>query len=423
MRRNVRPAIVVLAAVLVCTGLPVPVDAANISTNPSSLTLCKGGGTGTFTATRPNNTIQASSANTSIATVSPASGTSPALFTVTAQATTGTTNVNLTDLPNGDSGTEVVNVNGPLSVTPTTMTISSSSSITVNDPGPNVAITANSSAPGVATVTANATTSAGSATLTVTPVSAGNATITVNDAAHCTAQTVTVTVTTGSLTVSKANITLNGAGANTTFTASEANYTGPITATSSNTNVVTVSPTSAPGPTPGPYTVTAAGTQFGPATVTVADNHGGSQPISVLVTGGTISASGGTSVSFSVHDNTNAVLPSTSSAISVTGSVQTTSTGSANITVSSPNNYQGSNGGAFNIGYLSYQCTNNNGGGSFQGSMLQLVAKGTATPCWSLGANAFANINFNLSLFLDDRAIPADSYNAHPGYSIVLTAS
>lgn len=314
-----------------------------------------------------------------------------------------------------------------------TFTTAVAQNITVTDPGPAIGISATSSDTTVATVTASATTNASThqAALTVTPIngskngsSPATATITITDAAGCAAQTVNVSVTPGSLTLTPTSLTLAGGGASKTFTASESLYTGLFSATSANTQVATVSPSSGNGPGPTTFTVSPVGTAFGPTTITVTDDHAGSQHVNVVVTGGTITA-GSNSVTFTAGNNTNAHLAAAAS-IAVTGSLQTTSSGSGQIAVSSPSNITGTHGGTLLIGYLTYNCTatgtGTNQGGSFASGFLQLIASAGATPCVTFPANQFSSLSFNMNLFLDARALPADSYSGS-GFQIVLSAT
>gem|GEM_PF-5219636 len=344
--------------------------------------------------------------------------------------------ITITDRDSPPNATVNATVNGPISASPNPLPpfngTTTPQNITVTDPGPSVVINATSSDTTVATVTANATTNATThqATLTVTPINGSKnhatpatATITITDAAGCPSQTVGVTVSPGTLTLSPTSLTLAGGGASKSFTASETNYTGAFNAVSNNTQIATVSPSTGNGPGPATFNVSPVGTAFGPTTVTVSDDHNSSQDVSIVVTGGTITA-GSNSVGFTSTDNASAHLAG--APITVTGSLQTTSTGTGQIAVSSPGNITGTHGGTLFIGYLTYNCSangsGNNQGGTFPGGFLQLIANTTATPCVTFPASQFSNLNFNVNLFLDARALPADNYTGS-GFQIVLSAT
>lgn len=438
--QRITAAIVAFCSVFLIVCAPAYAD--SLIFNPTSLRVCVGS-TATFTVMHNGGggtqfTENAASASTSVATVTPASQTTSGAnkitppFTVTG-VSANSTQINITDTKT--SGNEPVNVNGPITRSPTSLTFSGTTAtqnITVTDPGPSVTINANSSDTTVATVTASTTTNASThqATLTVTPVNGSKngftpatATITITDGASCASQTVSVTVSPGTLTLSPTSLTLAGGGTSKSFTGSETDYTGALNALSNNTQIATVSPATGTGPGPVTFNVSPVGTAFGPTTVTVKDDHNGSQNVNVVVTGGTISA-GSNTVGFTSTDNTKAHLAG--APITVTGSLQTTSTGTGQIAVSSPGNITGTHGGTLLIGYLTYNCTGNgsgnNQGGAFASGFLQLIASTTATPCVTFPSSQFSNLNFNINLFLDDRALPADNYTGS-GFQIVLSAT
>lgn len=418
---------------------PPPADA-SVTVTKSSIALCTAGNTSTTFAASSNAPgnpqLNASSSPAGVVNVTPAGNQNATSVTYTVtQVGAGSATISVTDKNHNGDKSIAASVNGPLAITPTSLTFNGttgSQSITVTDPGPAVSINATSSDPTVATVTASAATDPAThqATLDVTPVNGSknghapaSATITISDGAGCPSKTLTVTVAPGALTLSPASLTLAGGGSSKTFTASESDYTGAFSAASDNTQIASVSPATGNGPGPTTFTVSPVGTAFGPAHVTVTDDHGGGQSVDVVVTGGTISAESN-NVSFTADDNTNPHLAS--SPISVTGSMQTTSSGTGQIAVSAPADISGSHGGSLLIGYLTYNCTGsgtgNNQGGAFAGGFLQLIAGDTASPCVTFPSDQYATLNFNVNLFLDDRALPADTYYGS-GFQIVLSAT
>lgn len=404
-----------------------------ITLTPPSLTVCAAAvNTKQFNASHGNFTQTATSLNTSIATVSPAGGTGGNVnYTVTGH-TAGSTTINLTDTQ-GASGAENVSVNGPISVSgPLTFSgTTASQNITVTEPGPNVLVSATSSDTTVATVVASATTSSNTATLAVTPVNGSKAgitpataTITITDAAGCASKTVNVSVSPGTLTTSGGPLTFSGSLTPQSFTAAETDYTGLLSAASGNTALANVAPASGNGPGPVSFTVTPTGTAFGSTSITVTDNHTGSASVNVLVTGGTIAIPGSSTATFTANDNANAHL--SGSSIRVTGSLQTTASGTGQIAVKSPANITGTHGGSLLIGYLTYNCTangsGNDQGGTFAPGFLSLIASAQAANCVTFPATDFATLDFNLNLFLDDRAVKADTYTGS-GFQVVLSAT
>jgi hypothetical protein len=384
---------------------------------------------GTFTAT-DSGQIDALSDTPSVATVSPNKAPSGSTFTVHGVGP-GSAVINLSK--GSDTGSQQVRVNGPIGVSPATLSFNGTSAaqnITVTDPGPNIAVTASSSDTTVATVTPSQTTSSNTATFAVTPVNGSKggvvpatATITFSDAAACTSRTVSVTVTPGALTVSTTSLSFAGtAAAAQPFTASETDYTGLLSAASGNTSVATVTPASGSGP--GPVSFSVSPTGFGTTSIAVTDNHSGSRSVSVLVSGGSIAIAGSTTAAFTASDNTNAHLAA--SPIQVSGSLQTTATGSAQLAVMSPANITGTHGGSLLIAYLTYNCTangsGNDQGGIFATGFLQLIASTQASSCVTFPSNQFASLDVNVNLFLDDRPIPADTYTG-TGFQVVLTAT
>lgn len=448
------PAALALLLVLPLIPRSVAFAANTITASPNPLPVCVGG-KGTFTAKDGNNTVSATSQSPSIATVSAAGNNT---FTVTGQSA-GTDTINLTDASN--IGTEQVNVNGPLSVSSgSSLTFDGTRSdgsgtapqtFTVSDLGPATTVTATLAA-GAASfsntsvvLTSQKATVSGQAQFTVYPVGSSTASsaatsIALSDLSGCSvSNAVSVTVIPGALSLSASSLNFSalGSGNSKIFTASEYDYTGALTATSSNTSVATVSPATTPAPGAAKsvtYTVTPV--NYGKSTISVSDVRPSSQSVSVLVSGGTISIPMGSShtASFAtINDNTNQHLAATP--IRITGSVETTASGGANIYVLSPGDIIGSGGDVLKIAYLTYNCTSNdsskNQGGSFATGFLALIANTAAANCLTFGnaggTGQYADIDLNVNLFLDDRTVPADTYTTGSGqnnpFQVVLSAT
>jgi hypothetical protein len=239
------------------------------------------------------------------------------------------------------------------------------------------------------------------------------------------------------LSTSSLNFSALGSSNNQVFTAQEFNYVGTLNASSSNTSVATITPASTPAPGAAKsvtYTVTPV--NFGKSTITVSDVRPTSQTVSVLVSGGTIAIPMGSShiASFgTIKDNTNQHLAATP--IRVTGSVETTASGGANVYVLSPGDITGTSGNLLKISNLTYNCTSNdpakNQGGQFATGFIQLIANTAAANCLTFGNAAgtgqFADLDLNVNLFLDDRTLPADTYSTASGantpFQVVLSAT
>lgn len=459
--RIVSGTLAILATLQFVTGAAV-LAAGSISSTPNPLGVCVHG-SGTFKVMHGSATITASSnSNPSVATVSPASVPSGSSFTASGLSV-GTTTIGLTDTSSG-TGSETINVNGPLSVSSgSSLTFdgtlsngsgTTSQTFTVSDPtasGVSTTVTASLPAsPVIASFSSTSTvlsaqqaTASGQATFRVFPIGTSGNSATVNialsDASNCSLPSaVSVTIKAGALTLSTANLTFNGLGNknNQTFTAQEFNYDGTLNATTpAGNNVVTVSPTTTTAPGAAStvqYTVTP--NAYGKSTITIGDTRQQSQNVSVLVPGGTISLPNSSIAAFgTVNDNTNQFLPATP--IRVTGSMETTTTGGANVYVTSPSDIIGSSGDLLKISYLTYNCSTNDGtknqGGTFTSGHIQLIANTAASNCLAFGnaggTGQYADLDFNVNLFLDDRTVPADTYSTATGantqFTVVLSAT
>lgn len=218
--------------------------------------------------------------------------------------------------------------------------------------------------------------------------------------------------------------------ANDTFTAQETSYTGafsPTVTTALGTSpVVSVSPTSANGPGPATFTVTPQ--NYGKGSVKVIDTHGGAGTLNVVVSGGTVSINNSSITFPTVTDNTSQFFAANT--VNVMGSLMSVSSGSQ-IAVLSPSftnaAISGTHGGQLPLGALTYSCSgtvnsNRNQSASFSTSKITFANNALASPCVTFPADSFSNLNFTLSVFLDDRDVPADTYTAS-GFLLVLSAN
>ncbi len=253
---------------------------------PNNLTFVLGGASQTFTASESSYTgpITAASNDTTVATVA-GSGTGPGPVTFTVAPTgAGTTTITVTG---GDGpGTVKITVIGPITTAPTSLTFlgtTTPQTFTATDPFFGGTLSASIDKPAVATVApVGSTTGPGPVTFKVTPVAAGNATVTISDTFGGSA-TLSVSISTGGLLINPTALTFTVGGANQTFTGSEADYAGTITAKSSNIAKATVSPGSGTGP--GPIIFTVSAVAAGTPSIAVADDHGGLDFVNLTITG------------------------------------------------------------------------------------------------------------------------------------------
>ncbi len=270
------------------TAPPTPVPG-TLSVSPTNLSFNVGSAPQTFTASEANYSgpISATSGNTAIATVSPASGNGPGpiTFTVTPVAP-GSTTITVSD-NHGNTQSVSVSVAAPgsIAVNPSSLTFlagGAPQTFTASEPGYAGPLAAHSNNTGVATV-AGGGNGPGPVTFTVTPVGSGTTTIAVTGGAA--PATVTVTVI-GPLTTSTGSLSFLGTTTPETFTATDPVYTGPLSASTGDPTVATVS---GGGNGPGPVTFTVTPVGEGNTTITVSDTFGGSAVVAVSVsTGGLI---------------------------------------------------------------------------------------------------------------------------------------
>lgn len=129
-------------------------------------------------------------------------------------------------------------------------------------------------------------------------------------------------------------------------------------------------------------------------------------------------------MSFTSSGITNQYLAA-STTLAITGTLVTkSSTGS--IAMLSPGNITGGAGGLLKISYLSMTCAGPaQTGESFVATKTPLVASSSvncATFANGYNSGSFGGVNLTLSLFLDERTLPADSYPA-TNFTIVATAT
>jgi hypothetical protein len=427
--------------------------AVTVTANPSTINLC---GTGNSSALAGTTTFSGDVFNSGSITfdstflgITNIAGTGTATETATATATgtkTGQTNVTFTD-NKGHAGSATITVVDRLAASPTTLptfTGSQPQSFTLTNPcgGTIASMTYDTSAMTVTGCPSGTALSSTAVTCTVTPKNAtSNSNIVTTDSFGGTA-TVTVNINSGPLTLSPASgsslttfvATGNGGAlsstpATDTFTAQETNFTGTftpsVTTTSGTSPVVSVSPSTATGPGPDTFTVTPQ--NYGKGTVNVTDGHA-TGTLNVVVSGGTISINN-SSISFgTVTDNTQQFLAA--STVTVMGSLMSVNSGSQ-IAVLSPSltngAITGTRGGQMPLAALTYSCTgtinaNRNQGATFAPNKETFVNNALASPCVSFASNSFSNMNFTLSVFLDDRNIPADTYTGN-GFQLVLSAN
>jgi hypothetical protein len=153
-------------------------------------------------------------------------------------------------------------------------------------------------------------------------------------------------------------------------------------------------------------------------------------PLTVSVTrnaSATISLSSNAFQWGNVTDNATQYLASDGGAITVTGSIATSSTdGSGSISVQAPANLVGSasSSDVLPISNLSVTCsgsgnTGTNAAPAYAAQQALTASGSTACATWGAGANV--NVDFSLAMFLDDRTVPVDTYTSS-GFAVVASA-
>lgn len=446
-----------------------PALAANgLTANPTSLSICVGNAA-MFSVSDANSTatsVTATSANSSIATVSPSTRSLDkslqGSFNVQAKGTGSSavdpTIINLGDLVGGTASVSVTTT-GPLSVPAASQTLNfngsgsggtNSQTFAVLDPGPNVNVTATiiSASPAIATfdngsTTASAVTSNGSVQFTIVPVGSttstqATATISLRDDFKCVLNSAaTINVKPGSVTITSPTNSppsLTFAGPNDSaqsIQGTDANYAGSLSAVLGNCSpdcgIATITgPATAPGAA-NTFTYNVTPKKLGNGTVTVTGST--SQTVKVLVNGASITATGGSPVSFGTNGSIGGSVSSdvTSTPISVTGALQTSGTGTGSVYIGTPGDIA-TGSGTLPISALSYNCSaiaGFNQGASVSGTQ-QLSANSIATPCMTFSSGQYSNLNFNLNLILNKDAansLPAATYSSPSGFTLYISAT
>lgn len=218
-----------------------------------------------------NGSFTAFSANATIASVTVASGTA----TVTPQAI-GNTTITIND-DHGGSAIATINVAGTIVPNPTFLNFplpnSPNQTITVTESGYSGSFIASTDNPAIAQVI-----SVVGNVITVKPIAAGSANITISDTPGTVVLVpVNVASTFGPLVANPTTLTFPGISAAQTLTISEGNYNGTFTAVSSNTGIATVVINGS--------VATVTPVQLGSCNITISDNHGGSKLVPVQVAG------------------------------------------------------------------------------------------------------------------------------------------
>jgi hypothetical protein len=128
-----------------------------------------------------------------------------------------------------------------------------------------------------------------------------------------------------------------------------------------------------------------------------------------------------------IIDSTNTSLAADNNPASanVTGTMLTTySSGSGQITVASPANITGTNGGTLPINALQISCTGSaQTGQTFNASTPTALTASGSTTCASYASGYYTPISFKLQMFIDDTRFPADTYSSASGFSLVASAT
>jgi hypothetical protein len=311
------------------TSVDVTVNAGPLDVSTNSVTIKSAGGSAPFTASENDYTglISASSDNTSIATVSPASGSGPgpASFTITAGSTAGSTTVHVTDDHGGSTPISVLVILPP-TVAPSSLSFSdigasNAQTVTATEPGYSGAFGfAGDTCTGSGIASLSSAGSGPSSTITVTPLAGGTCSFSVQDIAdNLTSNAVSVTVGPfGSIVPSPTTLTF-GDITPQSFTVSESGYTGNFTIDQSGcsgANIATVNPLTGNSATTFTVTPSSSNPTGGTCNVNVTDDHGTTAGVVAVTVGpfGTVALSP-TSLSL----NTRADLANGTFSVSETG--------------------------------------------------------------------------------------------------------
>lgn len=311
---------------------PPSIPPGTLTTNPGSLSFLVAGPAQTFTASEStySGPINATSNDTSVVTVSPASspGPGPVTFTVTPVGhASGSTTISVTDNHGGSQSVSItVTPPGDVSVNPGSLMFvlpAGSQIFKASEASYTGPITAVSNDQTVATVSGSGN-GPGPVTFTVSPVGAGTTTIKVTGGGA--PATVDITVI-GPLTTDKGTLTFLGTTNSQNFKATDPGYTGALSAVSGDTTVATVSPASGGGPQ---VTFTVTPIAAGNTTITVSDTFGGSATVSVSVSTGGLTVNP-TSLTLTVGGSTQTF---TGSEANYTGRISASSNDNGKATVS-----------------------------------------------------------------------------------------
>jgi hypothetical protein len=153
-------------------------------------------------------------------------------------------------------------------------------------------------------------------------------------------------------------------------------------------------------------------------------------PLTVSVTrspSATISLSSNAFQWGNVTDNATQYLASDGGAVTVTGSIATSSTGgSGSISIQTPADLVGTanSSDVLPISSLSVTCSGSGNTGTNAAptyATQQALAASGSTACATWGAGANVNVNVSLAMFLDDRTVPVDTYTSS-GFAVVASA-
>jgi hypothetical protein len=210
---------ITLAVVATASPTPSPTPAPQVS--PASLSFSSGASQ-TISVKEPNytGTLTATSGNTTVATVSPASGNGPSATFTVQPIGGGTTSISISDSL-GNTATVNVSVNGGVIVidqtptaTPTSLTFDTSASQTfsVHEKEYYGTLTESDSCSGIAS-TSPGSASGPTATFTVTPVTGGSCTVSVSDDQGNSAN-VGISISGGTITINNKHVTTHVRGGN-----------------------------------------------------------------------------------------------------------------------------------------------------------------------------------------------------------------
>lgn len=139
-----------------------------------------------------------------------------------------------------------------------------------------------------------------------------------------------------------------------------------------------------------------------------------------------IALSTGTFTWANITDDSNTALGADNNPASanVTGTLITTySSGSGSINVSAPADITGTKGGTLPMSAIKIKCTDAGNTGETLTTTATALTASSSTTCGSYASGYNTPISFELLMYVDDTAFPADTYSSAAGFGLVASAT